>query len=82
MSVAPSTQREMLNTLQEWSLEEQLQFLEQALYTIRQRGVTAPKQRRPTLEDALKVSSGTRPAPSDEEVAQWLDEHRMEKYGR
>lgn len=23
-----------------------------------------------------------KPAPSDEEVEQWLEEHRMEKYGR
>jgi hypothetical protein len=35
--------------------------------------------------NSLKLLLGrmktTQPPPTDEEVAQWLDEHRMEKYG-
>jgi hypothetical protein len=43
--------------------------------------VDPPKKRVKTLEQALGLLATDRPAPTDEEVKQWLDEHRMEKYG-
>lgn len=41
----------------------------------------APRARRKTLEKALGLLSTDRPAPSDAEIQQWLDEHRLRKYG-
>lgn len=41
----------------------------------------APPPRQPTLLRALGLLATTEAAPPDEEVAQWLDEQRMEKYG-
>ena len=37
--------------------------------------------RTPTLQRALGLLATERPAPSDEEVEIWLDEHHMEKFG-
>lgn len=40
-----------------------------------------PRSKRNTLEKALGLLATEGPAPSDAEIQQWLDEHRMEKYG-
>ena len=42
--------------------------------------MTRPKRRK-TLNKALGLLATNQPAPSDEEIEQWLDEYRMEKYG-
>ena len=43
-------------------------------------GATLPP--RDTLSQARAIAgSRTGPAPTDEEVKQWIDEHRMAKYG-
>ncbi len=34
-----------------------------------------------TLSFARGLLATDKPAPADEEVAQWLEEHRLEKYG-
>jgi dihydroneopterin aldolase len=39
------------------------------------------RSKRNTLEKALGLLATSQSAPSDAEVQQWLDEHRMEKYG-
>lgn len=33
------------------------------------------------LEDLVGIGRGDRPAPTDDEVKRWIDEHRVEKYG-
>lgn len=33
-----------------------------------------------TIDEALGLLATEQPAPSDSEVEQWLEEHRMEKY--
>jgi uncharacterized protein (DUF433 family) len=43
--------------------------------------VEPPKQRRRTLDRALGLLATDGPAPTDDEIKQWLDDHRMEKYG-
>jgi hypothetical protein len=40
-----------------------------------------PRPKRNTLERIAGFLKTDQPAPSDEEVEQWLDERRMEKYG-
>ena len=41
---------------------------------------SATRPRRNTLDKAWGLLATDRPAPSDAEVEQWLNEHRMEKY--
>jgi hypothetical protein len=38
--------------------------------------------RGPTAAEIAAVFETNKPAPDDATVKQWLDEHRMEKYGR
>ena len=43
--------------------------------------MVTPLKMEPTLPKALGLLASDRPAPTDEQVQAWLDEHRMEKYG-
>jgi hypothetical protein len=43
---------------------------------------TAERLRRNTLDQALGLLATDRTAPTDAEVAQWLDDRRTERYGR
>jgi hypothetical protein len=63
-----------------WPTSQQIALVEDVLKTISSR-VEPPKQRRRTLDRALGLLATDKPAPTDDEVKQWLDEHRMEKYG-
>lgn len=40
-----------------------------------------PRPPRITLADVYGIGNAEHPGPSDEEVKQWLHEHKMEKYG-
>ena len=40
-----------------------------------------PQAKRDTLKEALGLLATDQPAPSDDQVQEWLDERRMEKYG-
>jgi len=42
---------------------------------------TAPSRRGKPVESLIGLGAGSGPPPSDELVRQWIDEHRMEKYG-
>jgi hypothetical protein len=79
-----------LKTIEQLSREEQVDILFHLLRTIlpEARGtntespsavISHPRER--TLNRALGLLATNRPAPSDEEVEQWLEEHRQEKYG-
>jgi hypothetical protein len=47
----------------------------------RQAAASAPtRPKRNTLRKALGLLAASGPAPSDEEVEQWLREHHLEKY--
>ena len=43
--------------------------------------VLPSQPRHKTLQEALGLLAKGGPAPSDAEIQQWLDEHRIEKYG-
>lgn len=71
----------ILRAIRAWPPSEQL-ALAREIWT----HLGAPVVEEPTLPPSSRdlaglISNGQTP-PTDEEVAQWLDEHRMEKYGR
>lgn len=83
----------ILHTVQAWPPDEQLalaqEIARQATQAISQIAAqpeteqrTPPAPQRPGWREmaGLAAVPGKEP-PTDEEVAQWLDEHRMEKYG-
>lgn len=78
----------ILRDIQEWSPDEQLALAQKIL---RMFDHLREKQQghAPERSQAARVPSSAlrgllangQPAPSDEEVARWLDEARVEKYG-
>ena len=70
----------VLKTVRQWPAVQQMELVQDVLRTISAR-IDPPKKRTRTLDQALGLLATDRPAPTDEEVKQWLDEHRMEKYG-
>ncbi len=70
----------ILNVVSQWPPTQQQALVNDVLKMISSR-VEPPRQKRPTLSEALGLLATDQPAPTDAEVKQWLDEHRMEKYG-
>jgi len=68
----------ILKIVSSWPVEQRLRLVQDVRKTIPP-GV--PHSRLPTLHRALGLLATDRSAPSDEEIAQWLEEHRLEKYG-
>ena len=69
-----------LKTIRQWTNAQRYALLQDVLRTLAPEA-EKPRVRERTLEQALRVVPLDRLPPTDEEVAQWLDEHRMEKYG-
>jgi len=65
-------------------LREVADTIGQRVYSSEQRSTFTVANEEDLKHNSLKLLLGrmktSHPAPSDEEVAQWLDEHRMKKY--
>ena len=66
-------------TVLKWSAERRFALMHELGHMIAG-SENAPVQRVRTLDKALGLLRTDRPAPSDEEVQSWLDEHKAEKY--
>ncbi len=69
----------VLGIVRQWSDEERIAFIQEILQTFLSKKTDAPRKQ-PTLHLALGIARVASP-PNDEEVKEWLDEHRQEKYG-
>jgi hypothetical protein len=77
---------EILKKIQTWEPSRRL-TLARRILDILEASVTAtsstpPVPRGRSAAEILADMKSDRPAPDDETVRQWIDEHRMEKYGR
>ena len=70
----------VLKTVHQWSPDRRFALVRDVINTLAPE-VVLSRPKRKTLEKALGLLATSRPAPSDAEVQQWLDERRMEKYG-
>lgn len=70
----------VLRTIGEWSLEWRLALIRDLAQSL-QLDLTVQQRRKPTLHKALGLLATDKPAPTDAQVKQWLEEHRLEKYG-
>ena len=70
----------VLKTIRQWSPAQQIELVQDVLQAISPR-ISPPKKHQKTLGRALGILATEKTAPTDAEVKQWLDEHRMEKYG-
>lgn len=79
---APTLDRDtILRAIRAWPEDEQLAFAREILQQLRGHVVEEPLAPPDSRGLAGLIANGQTP-PTDEEVAQWLDEHKMEKYGR
>ena len=71
----------ILKAVQNWPSDDQVALAKEILRRaseLRHKQSQAPAVPSASLRGLL---ANGEPAPSDEEVERWLDEHRMEKYG-
>jgi len=79
-SLKANSYETVLKTVREWPPDRRFALVRDVINALA--AETFPSRSgRKTLERALGLLATGRPAPSDAEVKQWLDEHRMEKYG-
>ncbi len=77
----------ILGVIRDWPSEKQLDLVWDILRTIKPRDLLyeaseagAQPRRKHTLEKALGLLATDRPAPSEAEVEEWLEQRRTEKY--
>jgi hypothetical protein len=70
----------VLQAVREWTPAMRFMLLQDVLRTLEPE-IDRARPRRATLHEALGLLATDQPAPSDAEVARWLDEHRLQKYG-
>ena len=82
MAIPASDREAILKAIEAWPLEDQVALAQRILERSAAHtasGATTPQ--RPSWKQMAGLASNGQTPPSDEEVAQWLDEHRSEKYG-
>jgi len=78
---SPALDREAIRqAIQKLPLTEQMVLAQEILHRATMQIAHAPQ--RPSWREMAGMASNDQEPPTDEQVAQWLDEHRMEKYGR
>jgi hypothetical protein len=83
MSITESSElADVLDRVKHWPVAERFALVKGVLETLAPK-VPAPSSvlRRRSVEEILESFKTDKPAPDDETVRQWVDEHRMEKYG-
>jgi hypothetical protein len=84
MAATPIQRDAVLHAIEGWPVEDQVALaraiLERA--SVGQVENTAGKASGSTWDALYGIASSRHEPPSDEQVAQWLDEHKMEKYGQ
>lgn len=79
------TYENILKVIHDWPLSQRLNLAQDILKTLapelKKYKLSTSHTRRNTLKEALGLLATHQPTPSDEEIQDWLDEHRREKYG-
>jgi len=69
----------VLHIVRTWPARQRYLLVQDLLKTLEPEAEST--QAGDTLSLARGLLATDKPAPTDEEVAQWLEEHRLEKYG-
>jgi hypothetical protein len=72
---------DILATVSAWPMEERLELINRLLESLRSSAETRRNERVLALQRLRGMLASEKPAPTDDEVAAWLDEHREQKYG-
>lgn len=84
MSTAePSEFAEILDRVNSWPPGQRLRLTRRILELLGNSASDDPIPRGgPTAEEVRSLLAIDRPAPDDQTTRRWIDEHRLEKYGR
>ena len=79
---------EVLDTVKHWPPETRVSLARMILETVESPPMlgqtpeeSGPLRRGKPVELLIGLGAGSGPPPSDDLVRQWIEEHRMEKYG-
>jgi hypothetical protein len=72
---------DILNLVRRWPSAKRLNLVQEILGTVSSDLETTTTGSSNTLSQALGLLTKDRPAPSDQQVREWLAEYRLEKYG-
>jgi hypothetical protein len=75
-----NTYEAVLDVVRKWSPDKRFLLIQDVMRTL-ESNFKPIHPRRQTADLALGLLATNKPSPSDAEVEQWLEEHRMEKYG-
>lgn len=80
--IAPETQDigDILLRVETWPTEKKLTLARRLMQDI-EAAATAQRPRGYSAEEVVALLRMPQPAPDDETVKRWIDEHRVEKYG-
>lgn len=74
---------DVIERVQGWPAAMRISLARQILETLETKPPTAPAiPRGPTAAEVAAMFKADQPAPSDQTIRQWVDEHRMTKYGQ
>lgn len=76
---------DLIQRIQGWPPQLRIALARRILETLESSSPQEPPPRLPRGPSAAEVAAmfkTDRPAPDDATVKQWIDEHRMEKYGK
>lgn len=70
----------IMNQIKTWPRTMRIALAKYVLDTLEPpRAVGVPRGR--PVEELIGLGAGSSPAPDDDQVRSWINEHRMEKYG-
>jgi hypothetical protein len=78
MTNSQTTYDSILDIIQTWPPNQRYLLIQDVLKTLEPQDES--RGARDTLGLALGLLTTERPTPTDEEIAQWLEERRLEKY--
>lgn len=83
MTITPSERDAVLHAIESWPIEDQVTLARAILQRATDETQQQPQSEpiRSTWDALYGIASDGQQAPSDEQVAQWLDEHKIAKYG-
>jgi hypothetical protein len=87
-TVQPRELSDVLETVKHWPPDARVSLARMILETVESPQVLGqtpehgePTRRGKPVDLLIGLGAGSGPPPSDDLVRQWIDEHRMEKYG-
>jgi hypothetical protein len=71
----------IIKIVRAWAPTRRFTLVQEVLKSLQPEFKATQPKRRNTLDKALGLLATNDPAPSDEDIEQWLDEYHKEKYG-